>query len=73
MFSTIIFLNFCSLYKNFQSAKHFELWKISRTKNLPEIADLQSNRNDFHNLFGVGFTGVDYNKDATEMDIIDNI
>lgn len=44
-----------------------KLWLQATTENLSEIGDLEGYRNDFHNLFGFGFTGVDYNADADEM------
>ena len=50
-----------------------DLWKIATTENLPEIGDLLGYRNDFHNLFGFGFVGVDYAKDANEMFLVDSI
>ena len=50
-----------------------DLWKIATTENLPEIGDLLGYRNDFHNLFGFGFAGVDYVKDANEMVMIKSI
>lgn len=54
-------------------AKVADLWKIATTENLPEIGDLLGYRNDFHNLFGFGFAGVDYAKDANEMVMIKSI
>ena len=44
-----------------------ELWKTAETDNLSEIGDLEGYRNDFHNLFGFGFAGVDYSKESDEM------
>jgi enoyl-[acyl-carrier protein] reductase/trans-2-enoyl-CoA reductase (NAD+) len=43
------------------------LWKQATTENLPEIGDLQGYKQDFLNLFGFGFDGVDYKADADEM------
>ena len=54
-------------------AKVADLWKIATTENLPEIGDLLGYRNDFHNLFGFGFDGVDYAKDANEMVMVESI
>ena len=54
-------------------AKVANLWKIATTENLSEIGDLLGYRNDFHNLFGFGFAGIDYAKDANEMFMVDSI
>ena len=54
-------------------AKVADLWQIATTENLPEIGDLLGYRNDFHNLFGFGFTNVDYSKDANEMVMVESI
>lgn len=43
------------------------LWKESTTESLPEIGDLAGYKQDFLNLFGFGFDGVDYLADANEM------
>ena len=43
------------------------LWKQATTETLPEIGDLEGYRNDFLNLFGFEFEGVDYKADADEM------
>ena len=43
------------------------LWKESTTESLPEIGDLAGYKQDFLNLFGFGFEGVDYLADADEM------
>jgi enoyl-[acyl-carrier protein] reductase/trans-2-enoyl-CoA reductase (NAD+) len=43
------------------------LWKVSTTESLPEIGDLAGYKQDFLNLFGFGFEGVDYLADANEM------
>ncbi|MBC7643236.1 MAG: trans-2-enoyl-CoA reductase family protein [Flavobacterium sp.] len=50
-----------------------KLWSTATTETLPEIGDLEGYRNDFHNLFGFGFTGVDYAADTNEMVMIDSI
>ncbi|MEY4461532.1 MAG: Enoyl-[acyl-carrier-protein] reductase [Bacteroidota bacterium] len=43
------------------------LWKESTTESLPEIGDLAGYKQDFLNLFGFGFEGVDYLAEANEM------
>jgi enoyl-[acyl-carrier protein] reductase/trans-2-enoyl-CoA reductase (NAD+) len=48
-------------------AKVASLWKESTTESLPEIGDLAGYKQDFLNLFGFGFEGVDYLADANEM------
>ena len=42
-------------------------WKQATTENLSDIGDLAGYKQDFLNLFGFGFTGVDYLKDTNEM------
>ena len=49
------------------------LWSTATTETLPEIGDLAGYRNDFHNLFGFGLTGVDYAADADEMVMVESI
>jgi enoyl-[acyl-carrier protein] reductase/trans-2-enoyl-CoA reductase (NAD+) len=44
-----------------------KLWLESTTESLVEIGDLQGYKQDFLNLFGFGFEGVDYLADANEM------
>jgi hypothetical protein len=44
--------------------KKSKLWLEATTENIPEISDLEGYRNDFHNLFGFGFDGVDYKAEA---------
>lgn len=44
-----------------------ELWKLADTETLKEIGDLAGYKNDFLNLFGFGFDGVDYLADTNEM------
>ena len=44
-----------------------ELWKESTTESLPSIGDLAGYKQDFLNLFGFGFEGVDYLADSNEM------
>jgi len=48
-------------------AKVAALWKESTTESLPEIGDLAGYKQDFLNLFGFGFEGVDYLADANEI------
>ena len=43
------------------------LWQQATTENLPELGDLPGYKQDFLNLFGFGFEGVDYKADADEM------
>ncbi|WP_338378476.1 enoyl-ACP reductase FabV [uncultured Flavobacterium sp.] len=43
------------------------LWEKATTENLPEIGDLAGYKQDFLNLFGFGFEGVDYLAEADEM------
>jgi enoyl-[acyl-carrier protein] reductase/trans-2-enoyl-CoA reductase (NAD+) len=44
-----------------------DLWKLATTESLSEIGDLSGYKQDFLNLFGFGFEGVDYLADANEM------
>ncbi len=48
-------------------AKVAKLWLEATTESLPEIGDLEGYRNDFLNLFGFQFEGVDYKADTNEM------
>jgi len=48
-------------------AKVSDLWSKATTESLPEIGDLEGYKQDFLNLFGFGFKGVDYNADTNEM------
>lgn len=43
-----------------------ELWKQATTESLPEIGDLAGYKNDFLNLFGFGFSKVNYELDVNE-------
>jgi enoyl-[acyl-carrier protein] reductase/trans-2-enoyl-CoA reductase (NAD+) len=43
------------------------LWEKATTENLSEIGDLAGYKQDFLNLFGFGFEGVDYNLEANEL------
>lgn len=49
------------------------LWSTATTENLPEIGDLAGYKQDFLNLFGFGFEGVDYNAEANEKTLIPSI
>lgn len=49
------------------------LWATATTENLPEIGDLAGYKQDFLNLFGFGFEGVDYNADSNEMILVPSI
>ena len=50
-----------------------KLWQEATTETLPKIGDLAGYKQDFLNLFGFGFNGVDYTADANEMVMIDSI
>jgi len=43
------------------------LWEAATSDNLSTIGDLAGYKQDFLNLFGFGFEGVDYTADANEM------
>ena len=43
------------------------LWEKATTENLSEIGDLAGYKQDFLNLFGFGFEGVDYKAEANEL------
>jgi len=49
------------------------LWEEATTESLPNIGDLKGYTSDFHNLFGFGFDGVDYQADTNEMVAISSI
>jgi enoyl-[acyl-carrier protein] reductase/trans-2-enoyl-CoA reductase (NAD+) len=49
------------------------LWEKATTENLSEIGDLPGYKQDFLNLFGFGFNGVDYTADADEMILVSSI
>lgn len=42
------------------------LWLQATTESLPELGDLDGYKDDFLNLFGFGFDGVDYEQEADE-------
>jgi enoyl-[acyl-carrier protein] reductase/trans-2-enoyl-CoA reductase (NAD+) len=44
-----------------------KLWPEATTENLAEIGDLAGYRNDFYNLFGFEFDGVNYQAEANEL------
>jgi enoyl-[acyl-carrier protein] reductase/trans-2-enoyl-CoA reductase (NAD+) len=44
-----------------------ELWQQATTESLSEIGDLAGYKQDFLNLFGFGFEGVDYLADTDEL------
>lgn len=44
-----------------------QLWRESTTESLPAIGDLAGYKQDFLNLFGFGFEGVDYLADTSEL------
>lgn len=50
-----------------------QLWKEATTESLPNIGDLKGYTSDFHNLFGFGFEGVDYQAETNEMVAISSI
>jgi enoyl-[acyl-carrier protein] reductase/trans-2-enoyl-CoA reductase (NAD+) len=50
-----------------------KLWMDATTETLPEIGDLAGYKQDFLNLFGFGFEGVDYLKDENELVTIPSI
>ena len=50
-----------------------KLWLEATTENLSEIGDLAGYKNDFLNLFGFEFAGVDYNAEANEVVKIESI
>ncbi|OXA91165.1 enoyl-ACP reductase FabV [Flavobacterium hercynium] len=50
-----------------------KLWLEATTETLPEIGDLAGYKNDFLNLFGFEFAGVDYKADTNEVINIESI
>ena len=50
-----------------------KLWKESTTESLVELGDLAGYKQDFLNLFGFGFEGVDYDAEANEMVQVESI
>ncbi len=47
-----------------------KLWLESTTETLVELGDLAGYKQDFLNLFGFGFEGVDYQADTNEMVLV---
>jgi enoyl-[acyl-carrier protein] reductase/trans-2-enoyl-CoA reductase (NAD+) len=54
-------------------AKVAQLWLEATTETLPAIGDLAGYRNDFLNLFGFEFAGVDYKAESNEVVEIESI
>ncbi|MFN7044780.1 MAG: enoyl-ACP reductase FabV [Flavobacterium sp.] len=50
-----------------------KLWGESTTETLVELGDLAGYKQDFLNLFGFGFEGVDYQLDTDEMVMVPSI
>ena len=50
-----------------------KLWGESTTESLVELGDLAGYKQDFLNLFGFGFDGVDYQADTNEMVMVPSI
>ncbi|WP_281309826.1 enoyl-ACP reductase FabV [Flavobacterium flavigenum] len=50
-----------------------KLWLETTTETLPAIGDLEGYRNDFLNLFGFEFAGIDYKAEANEMVQVESI
>lgn len=44
-----------------------QLWKQVTTENIEQISDIEGYRNDFFNLFGFNYDGVDYDADTNEV------
>jgi len=49
------------------------LWEQATTESLSAIGDLAGYKQDFLNLFGFGFKGVDYDADTNEMVMVPSI
>jgi len=49
------------------------LWDSATTENLSSIGDLAGYKQDFLNLFGFGFDGVEYQADSNEMVLVPSI
>jgi enoyl-[acyl-carrier protein] reductase/trans-2-enoyl-CoA reductase (NAD+) len=54
-------------------AKVSKLWEEATTETFPQIGDLVGYKTDFLNLFGFGFSEIDYSKDVNENLHIDTI
>ncbi|MFD2909349.1 enoyl-ACP reductase FabV [Flavobacterium ardleyense] len=50
-----------------------QLWGESTTESLVQLGDLAGYKQDFLNLFGFGFDGIDYQADANEMVMVPSI
>lgn len=50
-----------------------ELWEKATTENLEELSDIVGYREDFFNLFGFNFEGIDYEADTNEMIMVESI
>lgn len=50
-----------------------KLWGESTTESLVDLGDLAGYKQDFLNLFGFGFEGVDYQADTNEMVMVPSI
>ncbi|WP_396191330.1 enoyl-ACP reductase FabV [Flavobacterium sp.] len=50
-----------------------KLWAEATTETLPQIGDLAGYKQDFLNLFGFGFEGVDYDADTNELVMVESI
>jgi enoyl-[acyl-carrier protein] reductase/trans-2-enoyl-CoA reductase (NAD+) len=50
-----------------------DLWAKATTETLVEIGDLAGYKQDFLNLFGFGFDGVDYDEDTDELLMVKSI
>ncbi len=50
-----------------------KLWGESTTETLVELGDLAGYKQDFLNLFGFGFEGVDYQADTNEMVLVPSV
>lgn len=50
-----------------------KLWLESTTETLVELGDLAGYKQDFLNLFGFGFEGVDYQADVNELFMVSSI
>ncbi len=54
-------------------AKVAQLWNQATTETLTQIGDLAGYKQDFLNLFGFGFDGVNYLVDTNELVNIQSI
>lgn len=59
--------------RNDVQEKIAKLWGESTTETLVELGDLAGYKQDFLNLFGFGFEGIDYQADTNEMVMIPSI